>query len=576
MKKITLALALFIGSIGFMNAQSSFTSSDPNQEASVTIENLLTRLQDVGTTAGNVNDYFTKHEQRMLNVHFNGIQNLAPVVITQSNSQVISPGEEIACASPTSFKDNNMYRFFDLPADFGIMNGLQVNAVEFAIGTISTNATGFPITANIWSTAGTFPGGTLVLQGTAVYMAKNADAESMITLPLSALIPAGEKMVMELVLVDDGTETHNMRFGCNSFGETGPSYIMAPDCGANVPTPLFDLGLSQGYVWNVLGDDEPGGGSVDPVVFGINNTISTLVSFDPADPTVLTNLGVSPAPNFENAGAIDPNDQDTAYVLDSNGKFYKVNLTTGAYTSLGTIAPPGAQTWSGAEFDPTSGILYAMSTDISQSSLSSIDIAGLSKTVIGPTGIAGAISLMIDENGEGYSHDIVNDDFYQVNLSNGVGSPVGPLGFDANFGQGGTYLPGDPGFVYLSAFDNGSFQSQWRRLNVLTGSSTIIGLFNGGGDQISWSSATGALIGIADVALEGFSFFPNPTTGTISLKSVKNIDTVLIFNLLGQKVLGAKIDATSSNLDVSRLNVGTYIMQVSVEGKTGTYKILKN
>lgn len=575
MKKITLALALFVGSIGLMNAQSSFTSSDSNPEASVTVENLLTRLQNIGTTSGNVNDFFTSNEQRMLNVHFNGIQSLAPVVITQSNSQVISPGEEIACASPTSFKNNNMYRYFDLPTKFGIMNGLQVNAVEFAIGTISTPSS-FPITANIWSTTGTFPGGTLVLEGTAVYMATNADAMKMITLPLSALIPAGQKMVMELVLVDDGTDTHNMRFGCNSFGETGPSYIMAADCGANVPTPLFDLGLSQGYVWNVLGDDEPGGSSVDPVVFGINNSTSTLISFDPADPTVLTSLGASPAPNFENAGAVDPNDQGTAYVLDSNGFFYKVNLATGAYTSLGNIAPPGGQTWSGMEFDTTSGTLYAMSTDVSASSLSSINIAGLSKTVIGATGIAGAISLMIDENGNAYSHDIVSDQFYDVNLATGVGSPIGSLGFDANFGQGGTYIPGDPGFVYLSAFDSGSFQSQWRRVNVLTGSSTIIGLFNGGNDQVSWSSATGTLVGISENALAGFSFYPNPTTGSLSLKSIKNIDTVVIYNLLGQKVLGANIGATSSNLDISRLNVGTYLMQVSVEGKIGTYKILKN
>lgn len=575
MKKITLALALFIGSIGFMNAQSTLTSSDPNPQSSVTIESLLTRLQNIGNTAGNLNDYFTAPEQRMLNVHFNGVQNLAPVVITQSNTQTIAPGEEIACASATSFKNNNLYRAFDLPGSFGILNGLEVSAVEFAIGTISTPA-GFPITANIYSTTGTFPGATLTLQGTAVYIATNADAATMITLPLTAMIPAGEKMVMELVLVDDLTDTNNMRFGCNSDGETGPSYIMAPDCGANVPTPLFDLGLSQGYVWNVLGDDEPGTGGAPTVIYGIDNSTSTLVSFDPAIPTVLTPLGTSPAPIFENAGAIDPSNPGTAYVLDSNGLFYSVDVATGVYTSLGNIAPPAPQTWAGAEFDPTSGTLYAVSTDISTSSLSSIDIAGVSKTVIGATGMAAAISLMIDENGDAYSHDIVDDNFYSIDLATGTASIVGSLGFDANFGQGGTYLAGDPGFVYLSAFDSGAFQSQWRRVNVLTGNSTLIGLIGTGNEQMGWSSATGSLIGVADNSLEGFSYYPNPTSGTLSLKSIKNIDTVVIFNMLGQKVLGAKVGATSSNLDISRLNVGTYIMQVSVEGKTGTYKVLKN
>lgn len=576
MKKITLALALFVGSIGLMNAQSSLTSAEPSSEEPVTVENLLTRLQDIGKTAGNVNDHFTNHEQRMLNVHFNGVQNLAPVVITQSNTQTIEAGAEIACASVTSFRDNNMFRAFDLPGDFGITDGLEVNAVEFAIGTISTPS-GFPITANIWSTPGTFPGGTLTLQGTAVYTATNADAATMITLPLSAMIPAGETMVMELVLVDDGTDTNFMRFGCNNDGETGPSYIMADDCGASVPTPFFDLGLSQGLVWNVLGDDEPGGGGgVDPIVFGINNAAETLVSFDPTDATVLDPLGASAATDFENAGAIDPNDNGTAYVLDNAGGFYSVDLDTGAYTLLGNISAPGAENWAGLEFDPTSGDLYAMSTDVANSTLSSIDIAGATATTIGSTGVAGAISLMIDGNGDAYTHDIVSGDFYYVSLADGTASPIGPLGFDPNFGQGGTYLASDPGFVYLSAFDSGAFQSQWRRVDVLTGNATLISLIGVGDEQMGWSSAIGDLIGVAENALEGFSFYPNPTTGNLALKSVKNIDNVAIFNLLGQQVLSAKVDATSTNLDVSRLNVGSYIMQVSVEGQTGTFKFLKN
>lgn len=577
MRKITLTLALFMGSFGLINAQNSFTNGQLNPESSVTIESLLTRLQEIGNSAGTVNEYFTNQEQRMLNVHFNGVQNLAPVVITQSVSQTIAPGEEIACASPTSFRDNNLYRAFDLPGDFGITNGLDVNAVEFAIGTISTPS-GFPITANIYSTTpGSFPGGTLTLQGTAVYTATNADAESMITLPLTATIPAGEAMVMELVLVDDLTDTNTMRFGCNSDGETGPSYIMAPDCGANTPTPFSALGLSQGLIWNVLGDDEPGGGgTTDPVVFGINNATETLISFDPTDPSALTSLGTSPAPNFENAGAVDPADNNTAYSLDNAGSFYKINLTTGVYTLLGNIAPPGAETWSGAEFDPTSGTLYAISTSITSSTLASIDIANVSSTSIGATGIEGAISLMIDENGDGYSHDIASDNFYKINLTTATSTLVGPLGFDANFGQGGTYIAGDSGFVYLSAFDSGSFQSQWRRLDLSTGASTIIGLFNGGADQVSWSSATGTVLGIAENTLEGFSYHPNPTTDVIYLNSMKNIESVSLYNTLGQRVMSNKIGATSSNINLSNLMDGIYLMKVTIEGQIGTYKILKN
>ncbi|MDN3723880.1 T9SS type A sorting domain-containing protein [Aequorivita sp. SDUM287046] len=576
MKKITLLITVFIGSIGLMNAQNSFTGTSTSQQTQVSIESLITRLQSIGNVAGDVNDYFSTQEQRMLNVHYNGIQNLAPMVITQSNSQTIEAGAGIACAAhPIDFRNNNFYRAFDLAGDFGVVNGFEVTAVEFAIDAITTPS-GFPITINIYSTTpGSFPGGTLTLQGTAVHTATNADALSIVNLPLSAMIPAGEAMVMEMVLVDDGTGTNYMTTGVNSAGETGPSYIMATDCGANVPTPFFDLGLTVGMVWNVLGDDEPGG-SADPAeVFGINNTTANLISFDPADPTALTNLGVSPAVGFENAGAIDPNNDGTAYVLDNGGAFYSVDLATGVYTSLGNIAAPNGETWAGAEFD-ASGTLYALSTNIATSTLSTIDIGAATATTIGMTGMAGGISLMIDANGDAYSHDIVDDNFYYVDLATGTASIIGSLGFDANFGQGGTYIKGDPGFVYLSAFDGGAFQSQWRRVDVLTGASTVIGLFSGGADQVAWTSARGEILGVSENALQGFAYYPNPTNGALSLKSVNNIDSVAIYNLLGQSVLNTKVGATTSNLDISGLTTGTYIMKVTVEGQTGTYKVLKN
>ncbi len=104
----------------------------------------------------------------------------------------------------------------------------------------------------------------------------------------------------------------------------------------------------------------------------------------------------------------------------------------------------------------------------------------------------------------------------------------------------------------------------------------------------TWSVATGAddfvynfegecdPLGVSDNTLGGFSYYPNPTSGNLSLKSVKNIDTVAIYNLLGQSVLNSKVGATTTDLDISGLTTGTYIMKVTVDGQTGTYKVLKN
>jgi hypothetical protein len=86
----------------------------------------------------------------------------------------------------------------------------------------------------------------------------------------------------------------------------------------------------------------------------------------------------------------------------------------------------------------------------------------------------------------------------------------------------------------------------------------------------------GTNLGTADNTIAGFSYYPNPTTGVLNLRSVDNIENVSIYNLLGQRVMDSRVDATSSQLDVSALSPGTYLMKVSVNGQIGTYKVLKD
>ena len=79
-----------------------------------------------------------------------------------------------------------------------------------------------------------------------------------------------------------------------------------------------------------------------------------------------------------------------------------------------------------------------------------------------------------------------------------------------------------------------------------------------------------------DNVIEGFSYYPNPSSDVINLSAKQNIEKAAIYNILGQKVIDQNINATSSRLNVANLNTGTYLMQVTVDGKTATYKILKN
>jgi len=75
--------------------------------------------------------------------------------------------------------------------------------------------------------------------------------------------------------------------------------------------------------------------------------------------------------------------------------------------------------------------------------------------------------------------------------------------------------------------------------------------------------------------LVDFSFYPNPVKDVISLKSGSNIESVVFYNTLGQKSLSSKVNSVSKEINVSNLAPGLYIMKVNVNGKTGTYKVIK-
>jgi subtilisin-like proprotein convertase family protein len=201
------------------------------------------------------------------------------VVITHSNTQTINAGDEIACASTTSYRDNSIFRDFDLAGDFGIAGDFDVTDAEIAIGIGVISPGGFPLTVNIYSMAtGTFPGswpGSATLQGTATITITVADSETIVSLPVTATIPAGESLIYEVMIVDDGTDTNYMRFGANLDGQTGPSYIMAVDCGAATPMDLFvAFGLQNSFVMNIIGDQAGGGGACPAPVLEVNQNVT--------------------------------------------------------------------------------------------------------------------------------------------------------------------------------------------------------------------------------------------------------------------------------------------------------------
>lgn len=72
-----------------------------------------------------------------------------------------------------------------------------------------------------------------------------------------------------------------------------------------------------------------------------------------------------------------------------------------------------------------------------------------------------------------------------------------------------------------------------------------------------------------------FKLFPNPTSDVLNLSASKNISSIQMYNSLGQEVINKNIKALSAYLNISELNKGIYMINVTIDGQTQTFKFLK-
>ena len=61
----------------------------------------------------------------------------------------------------------------------------------------------------------------------------------------------------------------------------------------------------------------------------------------------------------------------------------------------------------------------------------------------------------------------------------------------------------------------------------------------------------------------------------LNFRSQNNVEAITVFNVLGQKVFSGVPNSTNSSINLSNLRPGVYVVKVSAEGKTGSYKIIK-
>jgi len=78
-----------------------------------------------------------------------------------------------------------------------------------------------------------------------------------------------------------------------------------------------------------------------------------------------------------------------------------------------------------------------------------------------------------------------------------------------------------------------------------------------------------------DFDLTDFQFYPNPVKHILTIKNKSIIEDIQIFSVSGQSVLSKKINKTNSEIDLSNLAKGLYILNIKSDGKEKALKFIK-
>ncbi|WP_417876237.1 T9SS type A sorting domain-containing protein [Winogradskyella sediminis] len=92
----------------------------------------------------------------------------------------------------------------------------------------------------------------------------------------------------------------------------------------------------------------------------------------------------------------------------------------------------------------------------------------------------------------------------------------------------------------------------------------------------TWTFTTDSALSINEDKFEAFSVYPNPTSGILNIKSTQNIDSINVFNLLGQNVASFSKNAIiDSSIDLSDLSNGLYLVKITAGENTETLRVTK-
>lgn len=145
---------------------------------------------------------------------------------------------------------------------------------------------------------------------------------------------------------------------------------------------------------------------------------------------------------------------------------------------------------------------------------------------------------------------------------------------------------------YLADFrfsDNSQdyIKSSWEDISILTSSIDSIYFEINSSDVGMWGMNTPAFFcldniglfifdGVDELTQNNFSFFPNPATNVLNIKTENNFEQLLITDMSGRTIKTINSNNTKQErIDVSDLNSGIYFIQVVSNGVSQVQKFIK-
>lgn len=111
--------------------------------------------------------------------------------------------------------------------------------------------------------------------------------------------------------------------------------------------------------------------------------------------------------------------------------------------------------------------------------------------------------------------------------------------------------------------------------DVISNTANIYFDFNPAIVTNTWTSTFVPVLGVQNYAFDHLNYYPNPVKNSLIVSNDTLIDAIEIISVLGQKVKSIKVNSLQSEIDMTGVASGMYLVKVTSSGNEKTIRILK-